>query len=158
MRFPPLLALPLLLAACAEDAAVSRTASSPCEAAPLVNADTASAPGILPARPEAMANRGRRGVRVQGEALNRALLVTEVAAARNGDGTAEVSITIASCGFLPVQVLSQVSFLDAAGRAIETQGAAPLALGPGAQGVGLRWRSASRPASFLVELTEQPRR
>ena len=158
MRFPLVAALPLFLAACADDAATLRTASSPCEAAPLVNADTATSTGILPPRPEAMANRGRRGVRVAGDALNRTLLVSEVAAARNPDGSAEVSVTFQSCGFLPVEVVSRISFLDAAGRAIEVQGSAPMRLGPGEQGVGLRWRSAARPASFWVEVAELPRR
>ncbi len=158
MRFPIFAALPLLLAACAEDGATLRNASSPCEAAPLVNADTATSTGILPAAREPMANRGRRGVRVAGDALNRALLVTEVASARNPDGSAEVSVTFQSCGFLPVEVVSRISFLDAGGRAIEMQGSAPVALGPGQQGVGLRWRSAGRPASFWVEIAEVPRR
>ncbi len=158
MRFPLVAALPLLLAACAEDASTLRTASSPCEGAPLVNADTASSTGILPSGPEPMANRGRRGVRVAGDALNRSLLVSEVAAARNPDGSAEVSVTFQSCGFLPVTVAARISFLDAAGRAIEMQGSAPILLGPGQQGVGLRWRSAARPASFWVELAELPAR
>ncbi len=157
--FRSLLLLPMVfLAACSDEAMTLRSAASPCEGAPLVNADTASGPGILPIEAEPMANRGRRGAVVQGAALNRALLVTEVAAARLPGGAAEVSVTFESCTFNPVDIVAQVSFLDAAGRAIEVQGSQAERIPPGSQGVGLRWRSQSRPASFQVEIAEAPRR
>lgn len=158
MRFPLLAALPILLAGCADEAATLRRAANPCEGAPLVNADTASGVGILPTAPEPMANRGRRGVRVHGVELNRVVLVTEVASARNPDGTAEVSVSFRSCGFLATNLATRIAFLDAGGRAMETQGSAPLLLDAGAQGTGLRWRSSGRPAAFWVEVAEAARR
>ncbi|MFL1462042.1 hypothetical protein ACI6QG_07560 [Roseococcus sp. DSY-14] len=151
--------LPLLaLSACGDGMATLRTASGPCEAAPLVNAETASAPGILPAGPEPMANRGRRGAVVEGAALNRALLVTEVAAARLPGGTAEVSVTVESCSFDAVDILAEVSFLDAAGNAIEVQNSEAERIPPGSRGLGLRWRSRSSPAAFRIGIAEAPRR